>query len=388
MRRICQLKDENKANLFSRFLKKEGIKHELEMSVNKDWGSDNYGDRYYIIWIIDEDRVDEALQWFQKFEENPDDPIYQSSHPSVSTKNDSGTQTPESLQFHQTEKRAIPVQEEPVTYFTWYILFTCTFLFFWGVFNAPVPGKAYREVPYANLVGSPIKKALVYDYPQAFTYLEKALALYDDESQTEQGLEIEKNYYLGMFQKTPRWLGFYSKIVDKLSDKTAPFKDAPLFEKIGKGEVWRLISPAFLHSDIFHLVFNMIWLVVLGAQIETRLRDYRFPLLIAILAIFSNTAQYLMSGAAFLGFSGVLCGLFTFMLIRMRVAPWEGYQLQRSTRNFLIFAVLAMFVIQFFGFLYEISNGTQLPMGIANTAHLSGAAAGFFLAYFPLFDNK
>ena len=69
-----------------------------------------------------------------------------------------------------------------------------------------------------------------------------------------------------------------------------------------QGEVWRVLSPVFVHQDIFHLVFNMIWLAMLGRQMEKRLGGFRYVVFIALVGIVSNTAQYFMSGSNFMGF--------------------------------------------------------------------------------------
>ena len=44
--------------------------------------------------------------------------------------------------------------------------------------------------------------------------------------------------------------------------------------------------PILLHADIFHLFFNMLWLIVLGKQIEQRLKTGRYVLFILLIAMY------------------------------------------------------------------------------------------------------
>ena len=95
-----------------------------------------------------------------------------------------------------------------------------------------------------------------------------------------------------------------------------------------------------------------------------------------------------MSGANFIGFSGVLCAMVAFIWIRQKIAPWEGYPLQKSTITFLAFFVAAMLSIQIVAFYWEVQNVTTFTPGIANTAHITGALIGAILGRLPLFSWK
>ena len=77
------------------------------------------------------------------------------------------------------------------------------------------------------------------------------------------------------------------------------------------GEVWRLITPIFMHFNIMHLVFNMLMLWVFGStQIETRGERSLLSYADRWCCHFSNIAQYYVSGSGFGGMSGVVCTRF------------------------------------------------------------------------------
>jgi GlpG protein len=101
-----------------------------------------------------------------------------------------------------------------------------------------------------------------------------------------------------------------------------------------------------MHSDFFHILFNMLWLWALGKQIEERLKKGKLCLLIIILSVVSNCCQYLVSGPYFLGFSAVIVGFAGFIWSRQIKAPWEGYPLQKTTLLFILLFVLAMFGLE------------------------------------------
>lgn len=381
MRLIYSTHDEKLANRLTDYLNRKGIGNHIEISINTDWGSDEYGDRNYIVWVIDEDQFAEGNQIAEQFSEAPSDTQF-----NPEPVREIQAFPKEQPNTHQYIRQ--PVLEEPPTYLTWYVLFACTFLFLFGAFNIQTPSKEAKELPYAFLVSSPVKRTFMYDFPKAFSYLEQAVALYQNDGEVSRGmLDREREALEQKFTETPKWEGIYAMIIAEVHGKDATTEKAPLFEKIGEGQIWRLFTPCLLHYDIFHLVFNMIWLIVLGNQIEAKIEPKRYLYLMLILAAFSNTAQYLMSGPAFLGFSGVIAGLFTYIWARQIVAPWEGYQLQKATRTFLAFSILAMFCIQLAAFGIEVVYGKTFNVPIANTAHLAGGFLGFALGRFPYFKR-
>ena len=391
MRLLHIFKDEKEARSFSSFLSKEGIDNQLEFFTNTDWGSDDYGTINSKLWVVDEDRVEAAKQLLDLFCEHPDDPRFTAPKniPTLSLDpfaNEEETKNPEDEQPITLQRQ----RQQQVGIITFYLIIGCVLLFFLSHITSPTPQPSPSLLPTLPLFSSSIEKALLYDYPAAYEILDKLVKSYGLEQVLHPDtLSSEGKHILRQFYNTPYWRGLYSKVVNYFRTGASIQFDAPMFGKISQGEVWRLFTPALLHSDIFHLLFNMIWLLVLGKQIEYRVGIVRYILFIIITGVFSNTAQYLMSGPDFIGFSGILCAMITFVWFRQKRAAWEGYQLLPVTMTFITVFIFAMATIQLISFFVEISSQTNIiGTNIANTAHLSGAFAGIMLAYSNLFAWK
>jgi GlpG protein len=115
------------------------------------------------------------------------------------------------------------------------------------------------------------------------------------------------------------------------------------FPEIRAGQVWRLITPIFLHAGVLHLVFNMLWLYQLGGQIEAHESSGYFAVMVLVLAIFCNTGQYVVSGPLFVGMSGVVYGLLGYIWMMTRFQMATLYVLSQQTVMFmLIWLVLCL----------------------------------------------
>lgn len=392
MRLVYTLNDQRKGYELSSFLTAEGIENQLEISKNTDWGSPDYGDVTCRLWIIDEELVETALRWIDLFQTDPTNPIFKKTYPQKTEKKTEDIAPLKSIKPAQISQ---PDSPKPIGTITLYLLLLCCILFFATEMTTPAFTPFPPTLPATPLFSAPIKKKLLYDYPYAYEIVDKLVNLFGIEKlQTPDELPAEGKYLLEKYYKTPYWHGFYETLLHHFHSSNAtakeidPNTDAPLFEKIRIGEFWRLFTPCLLHSDILHIAFNMIWLIVLGKQLETRLGAWRYLLFIVITGIFSNTAQYLMGGPNFIGFSGVLCAMLAFIWVRQRKAAWEGYQLEGSTLKFMAFFILAMFALQLVSFYFEASMETSISPGVANTAHLAGALSGYLLGQLSKFAWK
>lgn len=140
--------------------------------------------------------------------------------------------------------------------------------------------------------------------------------------------------------------------------------------QIKSGQVWRLVTPIFIHLGILHIIFNMMWTQRLGLAIEFRLGSLRFLALVIVIAVFSNLVQYFWSGPAFGGISGVVCGLFGYI--------WLKSKYDRRSDFFMDSNLALYFMI----YLLICAGGVLGP--VANGAHFGGLFAGALIAMVPV----
>ncbi|QEY18930.1 rhomboid family intramembrane serine protease [Cellvibrio sp. KY-GH-1] len=146
----------------------------------------------------------------------------------------------------------------------------------------------------------------------------------------------------------------------------------PLADSLAAGEVWRLLTPIFLHFGIFHVLFNSLWMWDLGRRLEYLMGAWSFLLFVVLTGVASNVAQYLWSGTpAFGGMSGVVYALVGFIAVRQRMVPHPLVAVPSALIGFMLFwLVLCMTgVVDYF-----------IAGSVANAAHLGGLIAGALYA--------
>jgi membrane associated rhomboid family serine protease len=81
---------------------------------------------------------------------------------------------------------------------------------------------------------------------------------------------------------------------------------------VADGDLYRLLTSAFMHYGLAHLLFNMYALFVVGPPLEVWLGRLRFGALYALSALGGSVLVYLLSplNAATAGASGAVFGLF------------------------------------------------------------------------------
>lgn len=146
-----------------------------------------------------------------------------------------------------------------------------------------------------------------------------------------------------------------------------------LTEALGAGQVWRLLSPAFLHFGWMHLIFNMLWLWYFGRQVEALQGSGRMLALLLVSGIGANLAQYATGTVLFGGMSGVDFALLGYVWLMSRRAPNSG------------FFVPQMLVVFMLGWMAFTMTDLAAAVGfgnVANEAHLGGLLVGLAMGWY------
>ncbi|MGC3970648.1 MAG: rhomboid family intramembrane serine protease [Pirellulales bacterium] len=160
--------------------------------------------------------------------------------------------------------------------------------------------------------------------------------------------------------------------------------NVPPLPEVQRGQVWRLVTPIFLHFGPAHLIFNMLCLIDFGTQIELLRGWRRMLLMILLFAIPGNLAQYYFSGPLFGGMSGVLFGFFGYIWMKTTFEPSSGFFVQPLTVTILLVGFLVGVlpsVLEAMGLPYQWATGVIPHM--ANWCHGVGLALGMLLGAVP-----
>ena len=145
-------------------------------------------------------------------------------------------------------------------------------------------------------------------------------------------------------------------------------------------EWWRLITPTFLHFSMTHLVFNCLWIYILGQRIEKLDGLSVFLFIFILTGILSNAGQFFWTQQyLFGGLSGSVYGLLGYCFIIELDGRHGRYGLPEALYLFMFIWLLVGFtgVLSFFGF-----------GNVANTAHLVGMIAGFIIGLITKYRLK
>jgi rhomboid protease GluP len=138
---------------------------------------------------------------------------------------------------------------------------------------------------------------------------------------------------------------------------------------IRAGEIWRLVTPVFLHGSIYHIGFNMYALFIFGRGLESRFGHMRFAALYFLAGFAGNVLSFVLTPDASLGASTAIFGLITaegiFLFQNRKLL---GQQVNRAIGNIVMVAAVNLFL--------------GMSPGIDNWGHIGGLLGGLLFAWF------
>lgn len=288
MREVANITNNKDADRFASFLVKEGID-----AISRP------SDSTYSVWVIDEDDVKKAQDFYALFKKNPEDKRFSVGHVAMFKQKNDGVNFNQG-QMQKDRSRVVDVRRE--------------------VFNQG-----------SDMVGTITIGMIIVSVIATFA--------------------LDLPAY--------KWLKYKFYFSEYMGNS---------FREILSGQIWRIFTPIFLHGGFMHLIFNMMWLYQLGGQIEKREGQKFYILFVLLIAAFANTGQYLWSGPAFVGMSGVVYGLLGFIWMMDRYKYNSGYMLSSGTVGFMVIWM----VICMLGIIGNVANAEHV------LGFIGGTAWGFF----------
>ncbi len=323
MRLIGEIDNVDHAERFAAYLKTKGIDAHLEQESTT-----------YQVWIRDEDRIEESIEFLDKFQTEPDAEKYRSAKTRALE-----IQRQEAKKRIQIQRNIVKVSNSgsvprrlPLTIMLIAISGLVALFTNFGA-KEKMNGPVFRALAFSAI-----------DAPDSIQLIQ----------------DNNRNY-------------------DALNVRLA---------SIRRGQVWRLITPIFIHLGVIHLLFNMYWLFQLGGLIEDQCGTVFLGFLVVAVAIFSNFFQGVVpvdvGGASpgflgelllngFGGMSGVIYGLFGYIWMKMIFDPGKRLNLPQST----IFILLAWLLF------CMTPLATQYVGPVGNWAHAVGLVVGIVVGLLP-----
>lgn len=130
---------------------------------------------------------------------------------------------------------------------------------------------------------------------------------------------------------------------------------------VKNGEYYRLITCAFIHIGIFHLLFNMYALYIIGMQLESFLGKAKYLAIYLFSALTASLMSIIFNESISAGASGAIFGLFGSLL-------YFGYHYRVYLGNVIKSQIIPLIVVNLMlGFIIG---------GVDNAAHIGGLVGG------------
>lgn len=152
-----------------------------------------------------------------------------------------------------------------------------------------------------------------------------------------------------------------------------------------QGHVWQLLTAAFLHADLYHLLINMYFLWVVGREMEAMYGPRDFLALYLSAAALSTLGWAALD--AFTPDPGTMIGA-SGAVIAVAVVYTLFYPRREVLFMFVIPVEMWVLMSVFVGFQFYLMLRPGVDMRTAVEAHLAGAAYGYLFKRFDLRWSK
>jgi len=349
MRELTTFQSEEDVRHLIAYLAVQGIEATVEQE-----------DDEWVIWIHNDDDRDAAQQIAVEFRQNPDDPKYANAERKVRHV------LLEADRLQQENRQKVEKLKKRWSGSWWYC-YPATYIMM-GVCFLVVALCTEWSPPKTDGMGLPMF------CNRSDSRLLTAMMMYNDQADTAYSeSRIEQLQALGadpVYDAKGELLGFRKATMPTLTageEKKLHVQSAAvaLLALIASGELWRFVTPAFIHLNLLHIAMNMLAFRNLGCSVEYLRGTGRYLVLCLILAFGSSAVQFLWAGPGFGGMSGVLFGLVGYIWMKGRTKPEDGLGLtSRGITMAFLWLVLCMAGV--FG-------------NIANGAHVGGFIVGILI---------
>lgn len=148
---------------------------------------------------------------------------------------------------------------------------------------------------------------------------------------------------------------------------TLIYYGAKVNELIVIGQWWRLITPAFLHIGLSHLLFNTVIIYFLGSELEMIIGHFRYLLLYLFSALLGNAASFALNNSISAGASTAVFGLFASTIVLAKLYPYHS-GIQRLSKNYITLIII--------NFVFGMFSGS-----IDNVGHFGGLLGGYLIMF-------
>lgn len=147
------------------------------------------------------------------------------------------------------------------------------------------------------------------------------------------------------------------------------------FNVVEVGQIYRLITSAFMHQEIIHLLMNMYALYIIGTQVESYIGKPKYLFIYLFSAISGSLLSCVTHTDASwsLGASGAIFGL-------MGTLIYFGYHYRLYLDSALKSQIIPLVIL-------NLAMGFIIP-GIDNAAHIGGLVGGLFITMALGVKNK